>query len=40
MAPFWHQNLQISFIICLNVITVLIKVKVFRISISGRGFEG
>ena len=34
MAPFWHQSLQITFLICLNLITVLIKVKVFRISIS------
>jgi hypothetical protein len=32
MAPFWHQNLQIAFLICLNLIVVLIKVKVNRFS--------
>jgi hypothetical protein len=31
MAPFWHQNLLISFLICLYLIAVLIKVKVNRL---------
>ena len=36
MAPFWHQNLLIYFLICLNLIVVLLKVKVNRLSISWR----
>jgi hypothetical protein len=39
IPPFWHQNLLISFLICLNVIVVLIKVKVNRLSISGRSLQ-
>ena len=39
MAPFWHQNLLISFLICLYLIAVLIKVKVYRLSISGRSLQ-
>jgi hypothetical protein len=39
MAPFWYQNLSISFLICLNLIVVLIKVKVNQLSISGRSLQ-
>ena len=39
MAPFWDQNLLISFLICLYLIAVLIKVKVNRLSISGRSLQ-
>ena len=39
IPPFWHQNLLISFLICLNVIVVLIKVKVNQLSISGRSLQ-